>query len=469
MSKSNKFKNEDFVHLHNHTEYSNFDGLNKINELPMRARQKGFKSIAMTDHGNMAGAIKFLRECSKPAEDENGKEIPTIKPILGCEVYLSKNRHHKSKEDQPDRRKGNRHLIVIAKNWKGYQNLCALTHKSWVEGFYADPRIDMELLSQHREGLIVSSACLSSVINANLLHERYGEAEKTVQAFKSIFGDDFYLEAMYHGIDAEAKIIPEILYLADKYNIKPICSNDAHYAEKSQGASQELLMAMSTSKCLTDCSHIHFPHNEFYLKSASEMGKIFGHRPELLYNTNEVAEKVNSNEILSHLTSGMRLPPYDIPKQFDSAYDYLVHLAWEGMRRLNWDKSQKHIDRLNMELKDVQVAWDNNRYDFATYFLIVRDYMNEAKKRNILMGGGRGSGYGSVLLRTLGIAYGPDPIEYGLLWERFLGFDDARYIIKDDFGLSLKEDNNEKQNVMLDSRIEETMDAEVDPGGVFRY
>ena len=191
--KNNKFQNQDFVHLHNHTEYSNFDGLNKVKDFPLNARKDGFRSLAMTDHGNIAGAIKFLQECLKPAEDENGNEIPTIKPILGCEMYLSRSRHNKSSKEQPEKRKGNRHLVILAKNWRGYQNLCALSHKSWTEGFYADPRIDLELLSQHKEGLIVTSACLSSVINSNLLYERYKEAEKTVKIFKDIFEDDFYL------------------------------------------------------------------------------------------------------------------------------------------------------------------------------------------------------------------------------------------------------------------------------------
>jgi len=390
MSKVRKITNSDFCHLHNHTEYSAFDGLNKIKEFPLAARKKGFKALAMTDHGNIGGAIKFMQECLKPANDENGNEIPTCKPIIGAEFYFAKNRHHHSTKEQTDKRKGNRHLVLIAKNWTGYQNLCRLSEHSWSEGYFFDPRIDIDLLSKYHDGLICTSACLSSVINANLLHDRYDQAKKAVSLFKDLFGKDFHLEAMYHGIDAEGMIIPDILKLGKDMDVQVHATNDTHYCEKCQGESQEILMAMSTSRCMNDPSRLSFPYKEFYLKSAQEMSKIFGSHPELLTNTMDVADKINTNDILTNMTSGMRLPRYDIPKNFDSPHDYLTHLSYEGLKKLEWDQSPEHVARLELELGDVKVAWDNNKYDFATYFLIVRDYMDEARRRDILTGCGRG-------------------------------------------------------------------------------
>ena len=454
--------NSDFVHLHCHSEYSSFDGLNKISQFPKYAKELGFKALALTDHGNIGGAIKFIQECNNCG----------ITPICGCEFYLSKDRHinftekkdgQKTIKGQVDGRKGNRHLVLLAKDWEGWQNLCSLSQASWVEGMYVDPRIDFELLHKHKKGLLCGSACLSSVVNANLLHDRYNEARKAASLLKDIFEDNFYLEVMYHGIDAEAAIIPDIIKLGTDLNI-PICAtNDAHYLKQEHGSSHEILMSMSTSRCLHDPKRLHFPHHEFYLKSVPEMAKIFGSHPEFLTNTVMIAEKVDGKDIINNMTSGMRLPRYSTPKDFATPYDYLEHLAWKGMKDCGWINSQPHVDRLKTELADVKVAWENNKYDFATYFLIVRDYIQEAKDRNILTGCGRGSGYSSVLLRVLGISYGPDPLKYDLIWERFLGFD-SRFVEAKDFGLD-KESLEEK--LVIES--EEERDVVEDPGGVDRY
>tara|TARA_B100001778_G_scaffold334967_1_gene349827 strand:+ start:30509 stop:31906 length:1398 start_codon:yes stop_codon:yes gene_type:complete len=461
-----KLTNADFVHLHNHTEYSAFDGVNKVSKFPAYAAKMGFESLAITDHGNMGGAFKFMNECKKVG----------IKPIVGCEFYLAKDRHvhFKNKKDkrgnvleegQTDGRKGNRHLVLIAKNWTGYQNLCRLSQASWTEGYaFQDPRIDFDLLEKHHEGLICSSACLSSVVNANLLHDRYDQARKAAGKFKELFGEDFFLEVMYHGIDAEAMIIPDVLKLSDELNCKCIASNDCHYCEKCQGVSQELLMAMYTSKCLTDPKHIHFPFNEFYLKSVDEMQMHFGSHPNLLTNTVEIAASVDSENIMENLTGKMRLPRYPIPEDFSNPYHYLEHLAYQGLKELGWENSPEHVERLKMELRDVQVVWENNRYDFATYFLVVRDYIIAAKDRDIIVGCGRGSGFGSVLLRCLNISYGPDPLKYGLLWERFLGFDDKYFVTEQDFNFG--DDDIDLQTLVAS---DDARDTEDDMGGVDRY
>jgi DNA polymerase-3 subunit alpha len=458
-----KITNADFVHLHNHSEYSSFDGLNKISQFPKYAKEMGFKALALTDHGNMGGAVKFIQECN----------LQGIKPIVGTEFYLSRNRNLRGErregnqiiKGQPDGRKGNRHLVLMAKNWEGYKNLCTLSQHSWTEGVYIDPRIDIELLAKHSEGIICNSACLSSVINANLLHDRYDQAKKSVALFKDIFGEDFHLEVMYHGIEAEALIIPDIIKLSKEMDVKVIATNDCHYCKKEHGSSQEVLMCMSTSRCLHDPKRLHFPYHEFYLKSAVEMSVMFGSNPEFLTNTSLVADKINAKDIFDNMTSGMRLPRYKIPNGFTSPLDYITHLAYEGMKDLQWHKSKPHMERLKRELEDVKVAWDNNKYDFATYFLIVRDYIQHAKNKNILTGCGRGSGYASVLLRALGISYGPDPLKYDLIWERFLGFDFKIFVQEQDFF-------GETIEKPIDLSVDELFadrDVTEDAGGVDRY
>lgn len=212
--------------------------------------------------------------------------------------------------------------------------------------------------------------------------------------------------------------------------------HNCHYIKKSEASSQEVLMLMSTSKCIKDPKRLHFAYNEFYLKSANEMAKIFKHAPHCLYNSVELAERINTQDIEDNLFGGMRLPKFDIPKEFNNSYEYLDKLSWEGLEREGWGKSEKHIEALKKELYDVKIAKDHNNYDFATYFLIVMDYIAKAKELGVLTGAGRGSGYASVLLRCLGITYGLDPLDknLGLIWERFLGFDEKKFILEKDFG-----------------------------------
>ncbi len=432
MKKIKKIENKDFTHIHCHTEYSTFDGLNKMSEFVKNARQMGFRSIGATDHGSVGGLIKFWQECRKTYDDGQLGADPIV-PLMGCEFYLARDRFAKTKDLQPDGRRGNRHLVLLAKNWEGYQNLCALSESSWVDGFYNDPRIDMALLERHSSGLIGSSACLSSVVNSNLLHGRYDEAKKSVGLFKELFGNDFYLEVMFHGIDAERYIIPDIIKLSEDTGTKIIASNDVHYLKKEYGKSQEVLMCMSTSRCICDDKRIHFPYNEFYLKEAHEMLEVFSDIPHALTNTNEIVDKIDVTSFERNFGGVMRLPKFDIPKEFSNSYGYLCSVARKGLDDLNLGNSQPHIDRLNTELKDVKVALDNNGYDFSTYFLIVQDYIKWAKDNGIMVGAGRGSGFGSILLRCLGISYGPDVIDMGLLWERFLGFSSEKFIKESDF------------------------------------
>jgi len=469
-----KFENKDFVHLHCHSSYSRFDGISNIEDIVMQARKMGFKSIAITDHGNVMSWVKFLQLC-KSTKDKKGKDIPypPIKAILGSEFYLSrkmdigqydeKKDPEKIKQNQPDGRKGNRHLNLYAMNFQGYKNICRLSQASYRDGFYYDPRIDLDLLQKHSDGVMCGSACLSNVININLLYGQYDKAKKIAGIFNEIFKSNFFLEIMYHGIPEEKEIIPLILKLSTELNIPAVCSNDSHYVFKEQGESQEVFMTMSQQKCIKDPSRLVFNHKEFYLKSAEEMGKIFGHAPHLLHNTVMIADRIDTKDIEDNLFGGMRLPKFDIPSQYKNSYDYLCDLSWEGMKKLGWDKSEVHVKTLKMELEDILAAKESNDYDFSTYFLIVRDYIQYAKDNDILVGPGRGSGYSSLVLRCIGITYGVDPIKYGLLWDRFLGFKKSRFIKPSDFGFK-----NTKKSLSV-SDLDKDREVENDLGGVDRY
>jgi len=421
--------NKSFVHLHVHSDYSEFDGLASVKSLVMAARKGGFPALALTDHGNLGGLIKFIQLC-EATKDKNGEDIPydTIKPLLGGELYMSASRFNKSSETQPSGQGGNFHLILIAQNWKGYQNLCSLSNFAYTEGFYFAPRIDFELLAKHSEGLICSSACLKGIVNQNLLYDKYDEAKKAAMMFKDIFGDRFFLEVMYHGIPAELKIVPEIFKLSKELDIPVIATNDVHYVTQDQALSQEVLTCMSTRTCLSNPKRLRQPYSEFYLKSADKMHQMFKKNPNCITNTVSIANMVDHEDIKKNLfVKRMRLPEFETPDGFNSPMEYLIDLADKGMKDLGWDKKPKYVKALKTELEDVQVAIDNNDYDFATYFLIVWDIVNFARKSGIFMAPGRGSGYASVLLRCLKVCYGPPPFSedgegLDLLWERFLAF-----------------------------------------------
>lgn len=392
-------------------------------------------AVGLTDHGTFAGAIHMLKACRKEG----------IKPILGMETYQSRD-HKARKEGQKDGRKGNRHLNVIARNFTGFRNLCQLSQIASLEGSYYDPRIDLELLEKHREGLIVTSACLSNIINANLLRDRYDAAKKAATIYKDIFGEDFYLEMMYHGIASQARILPDIQRLSKELDIKTLVTNDCHYLNREDAESQEVLMCMSSGRCLKDPNRMKFPYHEFYFKTQQEMSKVWWHAKRSMQNTLEIAEKCDYSDIIFVEDGGeMRLPKFEIPPQFANSREYMKHLALDGLRRLNLHKSKPHCERFMTEISDIQLIYDTKRYDFATYFLIIWDIMRHAKEKGIAAGI-RGSGFGSVLCRCLGISEGVDPLEQNLLWERFLGFDDKFFISESDVGME-EESNKETQGL----------------------
>jgi len=390
------------------------------------------RAVGLTDHGTFAGAIQMLKLCRKANIENDG---PPVKPIIGMESYLCKNRSCHKKECQPDGRKGNKHLNIIAKNLQGYHNLCNLSQKASLEGMYYDPRIDFDLLNEYKDGLIITSACLSNIVNWHLKHDRYEKAKKAATLFKDIFEDDYYLEIMFHGIPEEGKIIPDIQKLSKELNIKTIITNDSHYLEPEDADPQEVMMCMSGNRCIKDPNRMKFPYQEFYFKTKEQMYDMFKSLPVSLNNTIEIAEKCDYSDLLFVEEGGpMRLPKFELPEGYSNPYIYLKDLAKTGIRKLGWDKSPEHVARLKLELQDIELIYNTKRYDFSTYFLIVWDMMQFARKKGIATGI-RGSGYGSVLIFCLGIGEGIDPLAYDLLWERFLGFDDRIFFSPDDFGI----------------------------------
>lgn len=381
------------------------------------------RAVGLTDHGTVAGAVKFLKTCRKHE----------IKPILGMESYLSRDHLCHDKTCQPDGRKGNRHLNIIAKNSQGLANLFTLSQEASLAGYYYDPRIDFDLLSKHREGLIVTSACLSNIVNSLLLRGKYQAAKDAVSKFVDIFGDDYYMEMMFHGLTSEAKILPDIQKLAKEMGVKTITTNDCHYIKKEDAEFQEYLMCISSGRCVRDPKRIKFPFKEFYFKSEEEMKAVFGHCRQSMLNTIEIADKCDYSDII--LGGNMRLPKFALPPTYSDPLVYLQDLAWKGLKEQKLSDSQPHIERLKREIDDVKLIWDTKKYDFATYFLMVEDMMNFSRENGIAAGV-RGSGYGSLLLKCLGITEGVDPLAQDLLWERFLGFDDQNFLCDDDFGIT---------------------------------
>lgn len=283
------------------------------------------------------------------------------------------------------------------------------------------------------DGIIVHN-CLSNVVNNALAHDNYSQAKKSVAIFKDIYNEDYYLEAMYHGIELEGKILPDIYKLGKEMGVKVIATNDNHYVRKEDAECQQVVMCISSGKTLNDPKRIRFPYQEFYFKSKEEMAKIFGHVPSCMTNTLEVAEKCDYSDIV--LGGNMLLPKFDIPDGYKNSYHYLCKLAYDGLKNLGLSDSIAHKERLEIELGDIKLIWDTKRYDFTTYFLIVEDIMRFAAKNGIAAGV-RGSGCGSLLLKCLGIVDPAiDPIKHNLLWERFLGFDDSTFLSEEDFGIS---------------------------------
>ena len=383
----------DFVHLHVHTEYSLLDGACRIKELVKAAKEKGQSSLAITDHGVMYGAVDFY----KVAKAEG------IKPIIGCEVYVApRTRFDKIKEYDGEYR----HLVLLCKNMVGYRNLIAMVSKGFTEGFYSKPRIDEDLLSQHSEGLIALSACLSGKIPKCLLQNDYEKAKGVALKYNEIFGSgNYYLELQDHGLSEEQRVNPQIIRLSKETGIPLVATNDVHYIEKDDHEVQNILICIGTNHTVNEKSGLEFATKEFYLKTGDEMAELFPN--EAIANSLKIADECN----LEFEFGNTKLPFYDIGDK--DHFEYLKELCREGAIKHYGTLTDDVVNRLKYELGVIK------KMGFVDYFLIVSDFVRYAKSKGIPVGPGRGSGAASLVAYCIGIT-GIDPLKYNLLFERFL-------------------------------------------------
>ncbi len=393
----------DFVHLHLHTEYSLLDGATRISSIADKALSLGQDAVAITDHGVMYGAVEFYT-----ALKEKG-----IKPIIGCEVYVAPRSRH-LKEGKGDS-SGN-HLVLLCKNDVGYRNLSYMVSMSFIDGFYSKPRVDMDLLREHSEGLVALSACLAGKIPQLILSGSMKEAEAAALEMRDVFGDDFYLELQNHGLDDERRVNFGLKLISDKYNIPLVATNDVHYLERSDAETQATLMCIQMNTQIIDGRPLGFETDEFYFKSSDEMKVLFAPFKDAIENTVRIAEKCNFDFEFDNL----HLPDFrpeggvtHADKLRNDAYDGFNRKIKQGRITFVQHSREEYEERIEYELSVI------DKMGFNAYFLIVSDFVTYAKGRGIPVGPGRGSGAGSLVAFLIGIT-DVDPISFDLLFERFL-------------------------------------------------
>lgn len=439
-----------FVHLHVHSQYSVLDGQAAVKKLVDKAIGDGMKGIALTDHGNMFGIKEFTDYVNKKNKDVD-KEVKSIKnkidelkaaenpdlseienlekslaeaeakvfiPIVGCEMYVAE----KSLKDRDNKRDTGRHLVVLAKNEVGYHNLIKLVSKAWTDGYYYHPRTDKTELASHREGLIVCSACLGGELPRYIMNGQLEEAKKSAKWFKDTFGEDYYIELQLHKPtvpNANKDVYPHqlevnkaLIQIARELDIKLICTNDVHFVNESDAEAHDRLICISTGTYIDDCERMLYTKQE-WMKTQEEMNEVFGDIPEALENTMEIVNKVERYSI----EHGPILPNFPLPEGFTDNNDYLRHLVYVGAeKRWGKDLTEEQVERLDFELATIK------NMGFPGYFLIVQDFINAARQMGVSVGPGRGSAAGSAVAYCLGITQ-IDPIQYDLLFERFLNPD----------------------------------------------
>lgn len=386
-----------FVHLHVHTQYSLFDGLCRLRDMVTKAKTMNMPAVAITDHGNMYGVVYLYKEA----------KVQGIKPILGCEVYMTRG----SRFEQKTTRERLCHLVLLAKDNQGYHNLVKIVSKGFVDGEnnYHKPRVDYDLLEQYHEGIIALSACIEGHIQQDILNHNEEGALRDLKRLTGIFGkDDFYLEVQNHGLPEEKIVRTVFQRWSKEYGLKLVATNDYHYIEKSDAPAQEVKLCISTGSALDDPSHFRFSNNEFYMKSGDEMAMLFPDMPEALDTTLEIADKCNVDISFDE----RHLPKFSVPSG-ETDESYLRKLCEEALPTRYEPVTQEVRDRLDYELGVI------NKMGFPSYFLIVWDYVKYARDHEIPVGPGRGSAAGSVVAYLLGIT-GLDPLKYNLLFERFL-------------------------------------------------
>ena len=407
----------DFCHLHCHTQYSLLDGASDIGLMMDKAVSDGQKAVALTDHGNMFGAFKFVAEAHKR----------NIKPIVGCEFYLVEDRHIKSFKRSRGEGDVRYHQLMLAKNKEGYHNLMKMCSVGFTEGLYQKfPRIDKEILLKYHKGIIATSCCLGAIIPKLIAQDKLVEAEEELKWWLNLFGEDYYIELQRHsGLEkvdmigddgrktfskySQEGINQELIKLARKHNVKIIATNDSHYVNEEDASPHDILLCINTNSYIKEENRFKFPSSDFYFKTKEEMASIFGDVPEALDNTIHIYDKVEEIQ----LARDVLLPNFPLPTKFNNQEDYLRHLTYLGAKRKYGTITKEIEDRLNFELSVI------NKSGYPGYFLIVQDFTSTAKDMGVAVGPGRGSAAGSAVAYCLGIT-NVDPIKYDLLFERFL-------------------------------------------------
>ena len=386
-----------FTHLHVHTEYSLLDGSNKIREYVARVKELGMDSAAITDHGVMYGVIDFYR-----AAKEAG-----IHPVLGCEVYVAPGSRFDRENSNGDDRYY--HLVLLAENNQGYQNLMKLVSKGFVEGFYYKPRVDLDLLREYHEGIIALSACLAGEVARFLRRGMYEDAKAAALRYQEIFGEgNFFLELQDHGIADQQMVNQQLMRMHQETGIELVATNDVHYTYAQDADSHDILLCLQTGKKLADTDRMRYEGGQYFVKSEEEMARIFPYAPEALENTHKIAWRCQV-EIEFGKT---KLPRFDVPEGYTS-WEYLNKLCREGLSKRYPEITETLKERLEYELSTIK------NMGYVDYFLIVWDFIKYARDQDIMVGPGRGSAAGSLVAYTLGITQ-LDPLRYDLLFERFL-------------------------------------------------
>ena len=405
---------KEFVHLHLHTEFSLLDGLARINKLVDIVKERGYRAVAITDHGNMYGAIKFFEACVTKG----------IKPIIGQEFYITHDMKSRSNKSDTG------HIILLAKNNEGYQNLLKLSSFAFIDGMYYKPRIDYKLLKEYSKGLICLSACIIGHIPQYILKRQFDEADKLALWFKEVFGDDFYLEIQNHGLEEERIVVEKLTEMSKRLDIKLVATNDVHYLYKEDSELQDVLMCVQMGKTIDDPDRMKFSTDEFYFKTYEEMQEALPGYEEALDRTLEIADKCNvtirtkslreakdkGNQFVPEedtLGASDNFIPQYKPDNGMTPVQFLRHLAEEGLKRNYKEETKELRDRLEMELSLIE------KLGFVEYFLIVWDYINFARQNDIPVGPGRGSGAGSLVAYCSGITQ-VDPMKYELFFDRFI-------------------------------------------------
>ncbi|MBI1344202.1 MAG: DNA polymerase III subunit alpha [Terrimonas sp.] len=418
-----------FSHLHVHTQFSLLDGAASIQKLYKKAIADKMPAMAISDHGNMFGVFSFVAEAHKHKDEQGNLKV---KPIVGCEFYITLDRHRKtfSKEDKDPRH----HQILLAKNETGYKNLIKLTSLGFIEGMYSKyPRIDKDLILKYHEGLIATTCCLGAMVPQTILKKGEKEAEKEFKWWLDIFGDDYYVELQRHGMVEQDKVNEILIKFARKYDVRIIASNDSHYVDQTDFTAHDILLCINTGEkvatpalrefsdddIMVKDKRFAFPNDQFYFKKTDEMSQVFADLPEAIDNTNEIVSKVD----VLNLKKDILLPAFPIPKAFQvhddsnlNQWEFLKHITYEGAKKRYSELSADITERIDFELFTIKTM------GFAGYFLIVSDFIKAGRDLGVFVGPGRGSAAGSVVAYCIGIT-NIDPIKYNLLFERFLNPD----------------------------------------------